>query len=663
MVTTQAYGSWPSPLTPKDLTSAKAGRDVTVDAATASAYWVQVVPAEDGRGQVFQRSLAQQDGEPRALLPLGYNCRTRVHEYGSGEFSINGGLLVFSNDTDGAVYTLDMRQESPEPVRLTPVNRLLRYGDFCIDKEHRFVVCVQEEHFENEEPKDVINRLVVIQLDSGKVKTVAEGADFYASPRIANHSQSVAFLSWVHPNMPWDFTQLSYGSFTYSEEDSFVLGKDVQILNPGVDESVIQPEFGVDDTLYFVSDRSGFWNLYRLTNGQFDLLLEAPLEQDFAASPWGLNMRFYMPFKTDATKLACTNKGKLAVLDVQAKTLTDVPTDYTLFSYIATYAGEGNCELIVANACSTTRPTDLIAYDATQKAVFRVLKPTSDPSLDPAYISIGEEVAFPTTDGLTAYCYFYAPKNPDFRGPAGQLPPLRVMLHGGPTAHATNAYSSTIQYWTSRGFAIADVNYGGSDGYGREYRNRLIRKWGIVDVDDCCNAALYLADQGRVDREKLSIEGGSAGGYTTLAAIAFRDVFKAGISLYGISDMNLLAAETHKFESRYTDRLVGEYPAEKAIYDERSPIHKADNIKCPVIFFQGEEDKVVPPSQAEIMVNTMREKGLPVAYVLYPGEGHGFRRAENIARTLELQQWFLGQIFGFEVDGIEGVPIDNFPPK
>ncbi|ORX61806.1 alpha/beta-hydrolase [Hesseltinella vesiculosa] len=662
---TKAYGSWPSPLSTEDLTAAKSARDISIDSQTQSVYWNQVVPAEEGRGQLFKRTLASTDlNDVKPLLPLGYDCRSRVHEYGGGSFSVEKGLLVFVNDTDKAVYTLDIGKDDQEPVRLTSPNTFLRYADFCIDPSHQFVLAVQEEHFENEEPKDVVNRLVAIQLSSGNVKVVAEGADFYTSPRL-DSSGHFAFVSWMHPNMPWDFTQLSYGAYHYSETDSFVVDG-VKVINDGVDESIVQPQFGIDDTLYFVSDRSGFWNLYLFdqTTGSFVLLLKEALEQEFAGSAWGLNMSWYQPFKSDASKLACLNKGMLAVIDTKAKTMTNVQSDYTIFATVTTVidCNTGH-ELVVANACSKTRATDLIAYDIQNQAIHQVTQPSKDRVLDPSYISEGEEIAFPTTNNLTAYCYFYAPKNADIQGPAGQLPPLRVMSHGGPTSSVDNAYSSTIQYWTTRGFAVADVNYGGSDGYGRAYRNRLQKQWGVVDVDDCCNAALYLADQGLVDKEKLAIEGGSAGGYTTLAALAFRNVFKAGICLYGISDITLLVRETHKFESKYCDRLIGEYPADKDVYEQRSPINSADNLQCPVIFFQGEDDKVVPPSQAEVMVNTMRNKGLPVAYVLYPGEGHGFRRAENITRTLELEQWFLGQIFGFEVDGVQGVPIDNFPSQ
>lgn len=439
-------------------------------------------------------------------------------------------------------------------------------------------------------------------------------------------------------------------------------------------------KFGIDGTLFFASDRTGFWNLYSYTNSDdVHLLFKEPIEQEFADPAWRFNSSTYDTFQSDAKKLICINKDRLAVLDIEQKTLYNLSVEkYQHFCEVHTYKDSNNKEIVVANMSSTTESRQLLAVDIETHAVVSTIKGHVAAPLDPEYISIGREIAFPTTDGKIAYCHFYEPKNPKYKGEG--LPPVRVLSHGGPTSQATNEYSRSYQYWTSRGFALADVNYGGSSGYGRKYRNRLIKQWGIVDVDDCCNAALYLAEQGLVDREKLAIEGGSAGGFTTLASVAFRDVFKAGCCKYGISDITLLAKETHKFESRYPDRLIGEYPKDKAVYEERSPLFSADKITCPVIFFQGADDKVVPPSQSEIMVQALKKKGIPVAYVLYEGEGHGkllksqikrlqfiyrmcigFRRAENIKRTMEVEQWFYGQIFGFPVEGIEGVEIYNYP--
>jgi dipeptidyl aminopeptidase/acylaminoacyl peptidase len=390
-------------------------------------------------------------------------------------------------------------------------------------------------------------------------------------------------------------------------------------------------------------------------------LFEKPIEQDFVSAFWRFNPSDYVPLKSNPHQLIVVNNDSLAILDTQQKSLTNLECKYDHFADLRVYLDNEGNEYLLGNMSSTTEPQEVVSYDIKKQSIFNVHLKTAATRLEPEYLSVGKEIAFPTTDGKIAYCFYYAPKNPKYKG-EGQ-PPLRVLSHGGPTAATDNSYSRGIQYWTTRGFAIADVNYGGSTGYGREYRNRLRLQWGIVDVDDCCNAALYLADQGLVDRNKLAIEGGSAGGFTTLASVAFRDVFSAGCSLYGISDITLLAKETHKFESRYPDRLIGEYPKDKDVYIERSPLFKADSIKCPVIFFQGAEDRVVPASQAEVMVKALKENGVPVAYVLYEGERHGFTRAENIKRTMELEQWFYGQIFGFDVEGVEGVEIYNFPQK
>ncbi|KAI9281917.1 Alpha/Beta hydrolase protein [Sporodiniella umbellata] len=655
MVEIKPFGSWKSPITAESLTTGAPATDVCVDKNYV--YWTEVVPSEEGRGQIFFKSLVDTQQEAKTLLPLGYNCRTRVHEYGGGPFTVKNGLLVFSNNQDSRLYTIHL--DSPSNIQpLTKKDTLYRYADICIDNSGDFLICVREEHFENEEPKDVVNTLVSIDLKTGNEKVIAEGADFYSCPRLNSENGALAYIAWDHPNMPWDFTRLYYAKTKFVDEAVSIESIEC-IAGKDIEESITQLKFGIDGTLYFASDRTLFWNLYSYTNAGVDLLLSKALEQEFAGPAWRFNESTYSPLKSDAKKLICINGNSLAILDVEKKTLSNLSSleKYEHFSYVTTYEKNGK-ENVIANMASTIESQQLLAVEIETSKVVATLKGPVGESLDPAYVSVGKEIAFPTTDGKIAYCYFYEPKNPNYQGEG--LPPVRVLSHGGPTAQSSNQYSRSYQYWTSRGFALADVNYGGSTGYGRQYRNRLQRNWGVVDVDDCCNAALYLADQGLVDREKLAIEGGSAGGFTTLASVSFRGVFKAGCCKYGISDITLLAKETHKFESRYPDRLIGEYPKEKEIYEERSPLFSADKIDCPVIFFQGAEDKVVPPSQSEVMVKALKEKGIPVAYVLYEGEAHGFRRAENIKRTMEVEQWFYGQIFGFPVEGIEGVEIFNY---
>ncbi|KAI8971769.1 Alpha/Beta hydrolase protein [Mycotypha africana] len=661
MTSVKPYGSWPSPITPESLSAGAAATDVCVD--NGFVYWCESVAHEHGRGQIFRQLIQQADSvAPEPLLPIDYDCRTRVHEYGLGAFKVSNGLLIFSNMSDSRLYSMQQQQDKFDIRPLTAPNPLYRYADFAIDKQNRFLVCVREQHFDNEEPKDVVNVLVSIDLKSGLETIIAQGEDFYAFPRLSGQND-LAYICWSHPNMPWDFTRLYFAKTEYNN-GSLILKDTVCVAGDKIEESVSQPEFGIDDTLYFASDRSGFWNLYSwkpTVDNEVHLLLDKPLEQEFVGPAWRFNSSAYTPLKSNPHQLIVINKTSLAVLDTQEKSMRDLKCSYDHFSDLRIYLdAENDNEYIISNMSSITEPRELISYDIRKECILFTHQKSPAARLDLEYISVGREIKFPTTDGQYAYCYYYAPKNPEFEKDAEGLPPLRVLSHGGPTAATANSYNRAIQYWTTRGFAIADVNYGGSTSYGRNYRNRLQSKWGIVDVDDCCNAALYLADKGLVDRNKLAIEGGSAGGYTTLASLAFRDVFKAGCCQYGISDLTLLVKETHKFESRYPDRLIGEYPKDKQIYYERSPLHSAENIRCPVIFFQGADDKVVPPSQAEVMVKALKEKGVPVAYVLYEGEGHGFRRAENIKRTMELEQWFYGQIFGFPVGNIEGVEIYNF---
>jgi dipeptidyl aminopeptidase/acylaminoacyl peptidase len=458
--------------------------------------------------------------------------------------------------------------------------------------------------------------------------------------------------------MPWDGTELWVAPI----QADGLLGEP-RLVAGGVDESVFQPEWSPDGALYFVSDRTNWWNLYRwhppftkegAGNGDIEPLFEMTAE--FGLPQWVFGMSTY-GFES-ANRIICTftREGiwQLASLDLQTKQLEAILTPYTDISSL--HAAKGRAVFIAGSA---TEPTAIVQMDlATQQ--IEVLRRSSQLEIDRGYLSAPQAIAFPTEDKLTSYAFFYPPQNKDHTAPTGEKPPLIVRTHGGPTASTSSAFNLKIQYWTSRGFAVVDVNYGGSTGYGRDYRQRLKDRWGIVDVDDCANAAKYLAEQGLVDGERLAIAGGSAGGYTTLAALTFRDVFKAGASYYGVSDLEILAKETHKFEARYLDGLIGPYPERQDLYKERSPIHFTDKLACPVIFFQGLEDKVVPPNQAEMMFEALKAKGLPVAYVAYEGEQHGFRRAENIKRTLDGEFYFYSRVFGFDLaDAVEPVAIEN----
>jgi dipeptidyl aminopeptidase/acylaminoacyl peptidase len=663
MTLTAPYGSWKSPITSEAIVSETIGlSSVTLD--SNDLYWVEMRPAEAGRNVIVKRTA---DGQIADVTPPPFNVRTRVHEYGGGSFLIDNGTIYFSNFADQRLY---IQTPNAEPQPLTPDSASnLRYADAVIDRLRQRLICVREDHTGGGEP---INTIISINLLDGiDVRILVTGSDFYAAPRLNPDGSCLAWLSWNHPNMPWDGTELSIATFN----PDGALGAP-EIVTGRVDESIFQPEWSPDGTLYFASDKTGWWNLYRYNSdlthkerGGSDSPLLAgeglgvrsieplcEMEAEFGLPLWVFGMSTYT-FQS-ANRIICTysQQGKpyLASLDTNTKQLETIATPYTEISSM-----QVSGDLLFFGASSSTEATAIVQMDLSTGKI-EILRRSSRVEIDPGYISIPETIAFPTTDNLTAYAFFYPPKNQDYTAPPGEKPPLLVKSHGGPTAATSSRFSLGIQYWTSRGFAILDVNYGGSTGYGREYRQRLDGKWGIVDVDDCANGASYLVRQGKVDGDRLTISGGSAGGYTTLCALTFRQVFKAGASYYGVSDPEALAKDTHKFESRYLDRLIGPYPERRDLYQQRSPIHFSDRLSCPVIFFQGLEDKVVPPNQAEMMVEALKAKKLPVAYVAFEGEQHGFRKAENIKRALDGEFYFYSRVFGFiPSDRLEPIEIDN----
>ncbi|HEY9729677.1 MAG TPA: S9 family peptidase [Chroococcales cyanobacterium] len=645
------YGSWKSPITADLIVAGTIGLGgIALDGEDV--YWTEGRPAEAGRNVIVRRT---PDGKTVDVTPPPFNIRTRVHEYGGGAFTIKDGTIYFSNFADQRLYKQTPGSE-PQPLTKESGGNL-RYADTVIDSQRGRIICVCEDHTgEGHEPA---NTLVSISLENGEdVQILISGSDFYSSPRLSPDGTQLAWLSWNHPNMPWDGTQLWVASIKEDgslDQATFIAG--------GVEESIFQPEWSPDGVLYFVSDRTNWWNLYRWQpnlgkGGVWEVELLCEMEAEFGLPQWVFGMSTYA--FASANNLICTytQKGiwKLASLDTQTKQLDEIETPYTEISSLQVANGR-----IAFIGSSATEPSAVVQMDVATKAI-DVLRRSSELEIDTGYLSTPQAIAFPTENGLTAYAIFYPPQNKDYTAPSGEKPPLVVKSHGGPTSSTSSAFNLRIQYWTSRGFAFVDVNYGGSTGYGREYRQRLNDHWGIVDVDDCANVAKYLAEQGLVDRDRLAIAGGSAGGYTTLAALTFRDVFKAGASYYGVSDLEILARDTHKFESRYLDGLIGPYPERKDLYEKRSPIHFTDQLSCPVIFFQGLEDKIVPPNQAEMMVEAIKAKGLPVAYVAYEGEQHGFRRAENIKRTLDGEFYFYSRVFGFEpAESIEPVAIANLP--
>jgi len=497
--------------------------------------------------------------------------------------------------------------------------------------------------------REVLNYLTSIGLRGEDRQVLVSGNDFYSSPRLSPDGSCLAWLTWNHPEMPWDGTELWVGEL---EADGSV-GRTEHIAG-GTDESIFQPEWSPDGVLHFVSDRTGWLNLYRWHERRIEPLFE--MEAEFGSPQWVFGLSTYAFESEDRLVCAYSMDGtwRLASLDAVTHELETIEIPYTEIAYLRAAPGR-----VVFVGGSPTEPPSVVLLDLSRRQV-EVLRRSSKTATDAGYLSMPQAIEFPTGVGLTAHAFFYPPQNRDYVASFGERPPLLVMSHGGPTSAASSTLDLKIQYWTSRGIAVLDVNYGGSTGYGRAYRSRLEGKWGIVDVDDCVNGALHLVERGWADGDRLIIRGGSAGGYTTLSALVFRNVFGAGASYYGISDLEVLTRDTHKFESHYLDRLVGPYPERRDIYRKRSPINFVDQLSSPVIFFQGLEDKVVLPDQAEKIFEAVRANKLPAAYIAFEGEQHGFRRAENIGRAIEAELYFYSQVLGFEIaDPVEPVPIEN----
>ena len=649
-MTVASYGAWKSPITSDLIVAGTIGLgQMKLDSNTI--YWSESRPTEGGRNVIIQRTA---DGQVTEVNAAPLNARTRVHEYGGGAFMVANGVVYFSNFADQRLYRQtvgsDANTKWSEANALTP-EAPLRYADAILDSTRDRLICVREDHRNTEQEPE--NTIASIPLNGDEQTVLVAGRDFYAFPRLSPDGTTLSWICWNHPNMPWDGTELWIGKLN---SDGSV-GESHKIAG-GIEESIFQPEWAPDGSLLFVSDRIGWWNLYRWNpqTNQTESLCEKAAE--FGLPLWIFGMVTYGFVNSDRLLCAYTENGMshLASLDLKTRQLTQIETPYTSISGL-----QVNSEQAVFVGGSPTEPTAIVRLDL-QTNQFEVLRRASELKIDPGYLSVPEAIEFPTNNGLTAHALYYAPKNKDYTAPEGERPPMLVKSHGGPTAATSASFNLGIQYWTSRGFAILDVNYGGSTGYGRAYRERLKRTWGITDVNDCANGAKYLAEQGKVDGDRLVIAGGSAGGYTTLCALTFTDTFKAGASYYGVSDLKALAEDTHKFESRYLDGLIGRYPEEAELYQARSPIHAVDRLNCPVIFFQGDEDKIVPPNQAEMMVEALKKKGLPVSYVLFEGEQHGFRKAENIKRALDGEFYFYSRVFGFTpADSLEPVSIDNLP--
>lgn len=635
------YGSWRSPIT-SDLIVREAFGLSQPKFAGQDIYWVEMRPSEGGRNVIVR---CDASGQLSEVIPTHFNARTRVHEYGGGDYLVSEGAVYFSNFADQRLY---VTTGADAPLPITPAGSM-RYADAVSDQWRNGLICVREDHGTNS--REAASTLVRIRLDQADScgEVIVSGNDFYASPRVSPDGRHLAWLTWNHPNMPWDGNELwvaEFGPDGSLRRPEFVAG--------GVQESIFQPEWSPDGQLYFVSDRSGWWNLYRRDlEGKSEAVSE--IESELGVPQWIFGLSSYAFVSSDRIVCSYIERGisHLALIDTRERVLEPLESPYTDLTFLRASSGS-----VVFRAGSPSEPASIVRFDLSTRS-FAVLRHSTKLLIDPGYISAPRAIEFPTEDGLTAHGFFYPPKNRDYEALSDERPPLLVKSHGGPTSAAATAMSLGVQYWTSRGIAVLEVNYGGSSGYGRTYRERLKGKWGIVDVDDCLNGARYLAGRGEVDGDRLMITGGSAGGYTTLCALTFRNTFKAGASHFGVSDAEALAKETHKFESRYLEGLIGPYPERRDLYIERSPINFTDQLSCPVIFFQGLEDSVVPPNQAELMVGALRAKKLPVAYVAFEGEQHGFRQAKNIKRSLDGELYFYSCVFGFELaEEVEPVPID-----
>ncbi|MDP1570897.1 MAG: S9 family peptidase [Vicinamibacterales bacterium] len=643
--TVAPFGTWTSPLSAVRATAGAIRFDHPVLDGD-DLYWVEGRAAEGGRNVIVRHTA---DGRLLDVTPPGFNARTRVHEYGGAAFTVHRGTVFFSNFTD---QILHRHTPGGVPVPLTTPGA--RYADCSVDATHGRLVCVREDHTAGTgEPS---NAIVAIEgaLDLAGAVTpspgvvLASGADFYSDPVVSPDGRRLAWIEWRHPNMPWDGTEL-----WVADLDAAGVPRTRTRIAGGADESIFQPSWSPDGVLYFVSDRTGWWNLYRARDGAIEPL--HPMAAEFGKPQWVFSMVTYAfagPGRLVAT-YADRGQWKLALVDLESRRFQPVPLAFEPLEGIV--ADHRAAYFIGA---SPTMPLSLVRMTFAAAEV-EVLRVSSSDRLDPADVSVAEPITF-ASQGLDVHAFYYPPANARFEAPPGERPPLIVVTHGGPTGATEGIYASDVQYWTTRGFAVVDVNYGGSTGYGRAYRERLNGQWGIVDVADAVSAARHLVAEGLADPARLIIRGGSAGGYTTLAALAFHEVFKAGASYYGISDIEVLAHDTHKFESRYLDSLIGPYPAMRDVYRARSPLYATDGLNCALILFQGLEDKVVPPNQSERMADAVRAKGLPVAYIAFEGEQHGFRRAENIVRALESELYFYGAVFGFTpADTLAPVPIDN----
>lgn len=642
------YGAWPSPISAADVARggvrlgfpALVGGEGGVDSGADDVWWTEGRPAEGGRQVIV--SAAHGD-----LLPAPWNARTRVHEYGGASWIETDGVVVFTEWSDQRLYRLspgaDPSPLTPEPS--TPYG--WRYAELIVAPDRSEVWCVREEHG----PDGAVSRAIVaVPLDGSAkddplaMRIVVAGSQFYAYVRPSPDGRRLAWIAWDHPNMPWDSTQLRVGEIVDGVVSAW------QVVLGGEQESVLQPEWADRERLYVISDRSGWWNLYeiRLDGGEPRPI--APRSEEFGGPLWQLGYRFYSIL--DDGLLAVLHKGNLGLLDPATGEIRDLTLPFT--NWAPMLGVRGRAAVCVAGSAGI--PSSVVKVDL-RGGAREIVRAAISQVPDDAYLPQPSEATFEGPNGREVHAHVYPPRNPKAVAPQGELPPFIVSVHGGPTSNSPAALHLDYAFFTSRGIGVIDVNYGGSTGYGREYRERLRGQWGVVDVEDCVAAARALAAAGEADAARLAIRGGSAGGWTTLAALTRTDAFGAGASYFGVAELLDFVRDTHDFESRYIDGLVGPLPDARDLYIERAPLSHVDEISCPVLLLQGLDDKIVPPSQAEMFRDALAAKGIQHAYLAFEGEQHGFRKAENIIATLEAELSFYGQVFGFTPPGIPALPL------
>lgn len=638
------YGTWPSPITAASLVAGARGiSGLQFDRGWL--YWTEARPDEAGRVTIMR----WRDGtDPEQVLPAPFNARTRVHEYGGSSYLVHEGVIWFSHFPDQRLYRFRVG-ETPRPV--TPAVEL-RFAACQPDPARRRLICVREDHRGTGEAR---NTLVALPMAGEETEGLVlfDAADFVSAPSLSRDGTRIAFVSWNHPHMPWDETSLWSAGF-----DAAGGLQDLTRHNPDGGESVLDPQWAADGTLYAITDRDNWWSIHRVDGTAFTRIGHGERAVEIGGPMWVLGSHHYRLIDDGGIVAVITDRGIDSLIEIDPSgTSTRLPIPSVgIDSLLDT--GEG-----LAMVCSyADKPAELIRFDRRRREI-RTVRRSREASIDPAWVPPFRLVSFPTGSGeLAAHGIYLPPHNPHVTAPADRPPPLIVMVHGGPTAVATPALKLNQLYWTSRGFAILDLNYRGSTGFGRRYRRALDGLWGVADVEDAVAGARWLAAQGLADPERLIIRGGSAGGYTTLAAHAFHHVFAAGTSLYGVSDLEVLARETHKFESRYLDRIIGPYPKQRELYRQRSPLHHLEGFTAPLLLLQGVEDRIVLPNQSEMVHEALRAKGIPTAYIAFEGEGHGFRKAENIIRALEAELYFYARILGFEpADELPPIAIDNLP--